>query len=93
MWLHIGLKPEDQRRINQISLERDWSWISIDNPRLFGNHDVRLTGSGWNLTRWAIKNYLSLISTTFLWISLRVERLGIEEEIPRGVFENICSYL
>ena len=93
MWLHIGLKPEDQRRVSQISLERDWSWVSIDNPRLFGNHDVRLTGSGWALTRWGIKNYLSLISATFLWISLRVERLGIEEEIPRGVFEDICLYL
>ena len=93
MWLHIELKPEDLKRVEEISRERDWSWVTLDNPRLFVNHDVRLIGGGWTLQRWRASAYLSLIKDTFWWISLRVERLGIKEEIPRGVFEDICSYL
>ena len=91
MWNHIGLK--DIERISEISLERDWSWVSLDNPRLFVNHDKRHIGGGWTLKRYNIKDYLSLVLDTFWWISVRVEKLGIEEEIPRGVFENIGSYL
>ena len=93
MWLHIELKPEDLKRVEEISRERDWSWVTLDNPRLFVNHDVRLISGGWTLQRWRASSYLSLIKDTFWWISLRVERLGIKEEIPRGVFENIGSYL
>ena len=93
MWGHLTLKPEDYKRVSEISLERDWSWVTLDNPRLFVNHEERRTGGGWTLKRWRASSYLSLMLDTFWWISLRVERLGIEEEIPRGVFENICSYL
>ena len=33
------------------------------------------------------------IKHTLIWVSLVVEKLGIQEEIPRGIFENICSYI
>ena len=91
MWGHLGLK--DLPRIKEISVERDWSWVRLDNPRLFTNHNERRIGGGWTLKRYNIKDYLSLVLDTFWWISVRVEKLGIEEEIPRGVFENIGSYL
>ena len=93
MWLHLSLKPEDFKRVSEIADNRDWSWVSLDNPRLFVNHDKRRIGGGWTLKRYSIKSYLSLILDTFWWISLRVEKLGIEEEILRGVFENIGLYL
>ena len=93
MWLHIELKPEDFKRVSEISRERDWSWVSLDNPRLFVNHDERRIGGGWTLERYSIKDYLGLVLGTFWWITVRVEKLGIEEEIPRGVFENIGLYL
>ena len=93
MWLHLSLKPEDFKRVSEIADNRDWSWVSLDNPRLFVNHDKRCLGGGWTLKRYDIKSYLSLILDTFWWISLRVEKLDIKEEIPRGVFENIGSYL
>ena len=93
MWGHLCLKVEDFKRVSEIADNRDWSWVSLDNPRLFVNHDKRRIGGGWTLQRWSIKSYLNLIRDTFWWISLRVERLGIKEEIPRGVFENIGSYL
>ena len=44
MWGHLGLK--DLPRISEISVERDWSWVSLDNPRLFVNHDKRQIGGG-----------------------------------------------
>ena len=91
MWGHLGLK--DFKRISEIADKSDWSWVSLDNPRLFVNHDERRLGGGWTLKRYSIKIYLSLILDTFWWISLRVEKLGIKEEIPRGVFENIGSCL
>ena len=62
MWGHLTLKPEDYKRVSEISLERDWSWVSIDNPRLFGNHDVRLTGGGWALTRWGCQSVVNITS-------------------------------
>ena len=93
MWCHLGLKVEDFKRISEIADNRDWSWVSLDNPRLFVNHNKRRIGGGWTLKRYSIKIYLSLILDTFWWISLRVEKLGIKEEIPRGVFENIGSCL
>ena len=74
MWLHIELKPEDLKRVEEISRERDWSWVTLDNPRLFVNHDKRRIGGGWTRQIWSAKHYLSLILDTFWWISLRVER-------------------
>ena len=93
MWGHLGLKVEDFKRISEIADNRDWSWVSLDNPRLFVNHDERRIGGGWTLERCSIKDYLGLVLGIFWWISVRVEKLGIEEEIPHGVFENIGSYL
>ena len=93
MWGHLCFKVEDFKRVSEIADNRDWSWVSLDNPRLFVNHDERRIGGGWTLKRYSIKSYLSLILDTFWWISLRVEKLDIKEEIPRGVFENIGSYL
>ena len=92
-WGHIGIKTEDFNRICEIELNKDWSWVSLDNPRLLVNHDARLLGGGWIVKQYNIKEYLDLVLDIFLWISLRIERLGIQEELPRGVFENISSYL
>ena len=30
---------------------------------------------------------------TFIWISVAIEKYNIQEEIPRGVFEDISLYL
>ena len=87
------MKVEDFKRISEIADNQDWSWVSQEYPRLFVNHNKRRLGGGWTLKRYDIKSYLSLILDTFWWISLRVEKLGIKEEIPRGVFEKIGSYL
>ena len=93
-WNHIGIKSsEDYNRICEIGLNKDWSWVSLDNPRLLVNHDSRLVGRGWIVKVYNIKEYLNLVLDIFLWISLRIERLGIQEELPRGVLENISSYL
>ena len=92
-WGHIGIGAEDLNRICEIELNKDWSWVSLDNPRLLVNHDARRIGSGWSIQVYNIKEYLNLVLDIFLWISLRIERLGIKEELPRGVFENISSYL
>ena len=65
---HFGLK--DSKRIYQISLERDWSRVSLENSRLFTNHNKRRIGGGWTLKRYNIRDYLSLVLDTFWWIGL-----------------------
>ena len=74
-------------------MERDWSWVTLENKRLLSHHKVRRVGGGYTVKEYNIREYLVILRDTFFWISIALEKYNIQEEIPYGVFEDIASYL
>ena len=86
-------KKKDRKRFLEISEERDWKWCSHTNSRVLTESKKRrlwIPGGVPILKEILFAENLKYI---FVWVSLCVERLNIKEDIPRGVFEEICSFL
>ena len=91
MWINI-LPKKYQKRFLEIGSERDWSWVTPENRRVLSNHKRRRIIGGWR--PYIIEKLeAERLKSILIWVSLVIEKLGIQEEIPRGVFEGICSYI
>ena len=90
----------------EIYLTKDWSWVTPDNKRLLSDYKVKHIGGGYLVREHMTKEYfvntithpdllvypdLVILRDTFLWISVAIENYNIQEEIPRGIFEDIGS--
>ena len=98
MWKVSGIPKEHQKGYNKISRKRDWSWVAPNN-KAFGHAVGRglivIDGVACPFKRPYITEKVATerIKHTLIWISLVVEKLGIQEEVPRGIFEGIYSYV
>ena len=95
MWSINKLSKETQERFLEIKKKRDWSWVDSENivfETNFKRRRIIIEEIPW---RCWLKEKLEAerLKSILIWISLVIEKLGIQEEIPRGIFENICSYI
>ena len=98
MWRISKLLKEHQKRYLEIGRRRDWSWVAPENKVFETNLKRRriiIDNIPYSYRRPYIieKAETERLKYILIWISLVVEKLGIQEEIPRGVFEDICSYI
>ena len=98
MWRISKLPKETQKRFVDIKTKRDWSWVAPKNKAFghaLGRGSIVIEGISYPYKRPYITEKLATerLKHILIWISLVVEKLGIQEEIPRGVFEDICSYI
>ena len=95
MWRINKLPKELQKRFVEISTKRDWSWVAPENKVFetnFKRRRIIIEEIPWH--PYIIKKLeAERLKYIFIWISVVIEKHNIQEEIPRGVFEDICSYI
>ena len=95
MWRISRLPKKHQKRFVEIKTKRDWSWVAPENSVFetnFKRRRIIIEEIPWR--PYIIEKLeAERIKSILIWVSLVVEKLGIQEEVPRGVFENICSYI
>ena len=98
VWRISKLQKELQKRFVEISTKRDWSWVAPEN-KVFETNFKRRRIIIKEISYLYRHSYIiekleaERLKYILIWISLVVEMFGIQEEIPRGVFEDICSYI
>ena len=96
MWRTSNWPKKNRKRYLEIASERDWEWCNPGNRRVITAKKRKFLIGPWDpcggpyITETVVAKGLK---ATFIWISLVVERLNIQEDIPRGVFEEICLFI
>ena len=95
MWRVSGIPKQHQKKYQEIGRKRDWSWVAPENivfETNFKRRRIIIEEIPW---RYYLIEKLEAerLKSILIWVSLVVENFGIQEEIPRGIFENICSYI
>ena len=98
MWRISRLPKKHQKRYLEIGRKRDWSWVAPENKVFETNlkrRGIIIDNTPYSYRRPYIIEKLEAerLKYIFIWISLVVEKYNIQEEIPRGIFEDICSYI
>ena len=98
MWRVSGIPKQHQKKYQEIGRKRDWSWVAPENKAFepcLKRGCIVIEGISYLYRRPYIteKAETERLKYILVWISLVVEKLGIQEEIQHGVFEDICSYI
>ena len=84
----------DRKRWLEIASNKDWKWCSYKNRRVLTENKRRrlwIPGIGVPINNEVI--FTEKLKNSFIWISFFVEGHNIKSDIPRDVFEEICSFL
>ena len=98
MWRVSGIPKQHQKKYQEIGRKRDWSWVAPEN-KAFGHYlrrgSIVIEGISYPYKRPYITEKVATerVKHNLIWISLVFEKLGIQEEVPRGIFEGIYSYI
>ena len=95
MWRVSGIPKQHQKKYQEIGRKRDWSWVAPENKVFetnFKRRRIIIEEIPWR--PYIIEKLeAERLKYIFIWISVVIEKHNIQEEIPRGVFEDICSYI